>query len=340
MGVGMEAGRRALSWARERLGVGGDWLAEPLASDASPRRYWRLAGKSGSVLVMAGPDLAENIRWLRLGQKLLANGHPLPRIFAHDLGLGLFALEDLGRDRLDGLGRAGADAGRLLSAYRHVAAILADWHDRARAGVGEACRLNQPYGPGFARRHEWDYFVSGLGLMGLSGFLSPGLSAEAGRLCQAAGSPGQAPVLIHRDFQSRNVMLARGGPRVIDWQGARLGPPLYDLASLVLDPYVDLGQEVRDGCVGAYLEASRSPAGRRGFGRRLAVAGLVRLMQATGAYARLWKVLGRPSYAAYVLPALSRMSGLLGTIGPKAFPLVSGLVNQAHAALAEAPCQP
>ncbi len=46
---------------------------------------------------------------------------------------------------------------------------------------------------------------------------------------------------LHRDFQSRNIMvLADGSFRIIDYQGGRFGPLAYDLASLLIDPYVSL----------------------------------------------------------------------------------------------------
>jgi len=44
---------------------------------------------------------------------------------------------------------------------------------------------------------------------------------------------------MHRDFQSKNLMIKNEQIFVIDFQGARLGPPSYDLASLLFDPYVN-----------------------------------------------------------------------------------------------------
>ena len=51
---------------------------------------------------------------------------------------------------------------------------------------------------------------------------------------------------MHRDFQSRNIMLSAGTPYFIDFQGGRMGPLQYDLASLLIDPYAALSQDVQD----------------------------------------------------------------------------------------------
>ena len=50
------------------------------------------------------------------------------------------------------------------------------------------------------------------------------------------------PVLVHRDFQSRNLMVSgQGEVCVIDFQDALLGPHVYDLVALLRDSYLDLG---------------------------------------------------------------------------------------------------
>ena len=56
-------------------------------------------------------------------------------------------------------------------------------------------------------------------------------------------------VLVHRDFQSQNIIIRNGHAYLIDFQGMRPGLSEYDLASLLFDPYVGLseGEEELDG---------------------------------------------------------------------------------------------
>ena len=69
-------------------------------------------------------------------------------------------------------------------------------------------------------------------------------SAELAGLIE--GLAGEPRRLLHRDFQSSNVMVRDGRPWLIDYQGLRWGVAEYDIASLLYDPYVDLEPSQRD----------------------------------------------------------------------------------------------
>ena len=51
-------------------------------------------------------------------------------------------------------------------------------------------------------------------------------------------------LMIHRDFQSQNILFKNCEVRVVDFQGARIGNIAYDLMSLVNDPYVVLSKKL------------------------------------------------------------------------------------------------
>jgi aminoglycoside/choline kinase family phosphotransferase len=51
--------------------------------------------------------------------------------------------------------------------------------------------------------------------------------------------------MVHRDFQSQNLMLNSGTTYLIDFQGLRMGRQEYDLASLLYDPYMNHSLEDR-----------------------------------------------------------------------------------------------
>lgn len=105
--------------------------------------------------------------------------------------------------------------------------------------------------------------------------------------------------LVHRDFQSTNVLWKNGRPSFIDFQGMRLGPGVYDLASLVYDPYVELSEKFRTALIALYAKES----GRPEVVEKLPFAAVQRLVQCLGAYGRLISV-GQPQFAKFVQPAL------------------------------------
>ena len=108
--------------------------------------------------------------------------------------------------------------------------------------------------------------------------------------------------LVHRDFQSTNVLWKNGQLTFIDFQGMRLGPAAYDLASLVYDPYVTFTDEQRRALVALYAKE----AGRPEFEKVLPLAAVQRLCQCLGAYGRLASV-GQPQFQKHVVPALANL---------------------------------
>jgi aminoglycoside/choline kinase family phosphotransferase len=108
--------------------------------------------------------------------------------------------------------------------------------------------------------------------------------------------------LVHRDFQSTNVLWKGDRLFFIDFQGMRLGPAVYDLASLLYDPYVKLTDKERS-LLAAYYAKLR---GRDDIAEKLPYAAVQRLAQALGAYGRLAGV-GQTKFTKYVLPALENL---------------------------------
>ncbi|MBO7683688.1 MAG: phosphotransferase [Kiritimatiellae bacterium] len=112
----------------------------------------------------------------------------------------------------------------------------------------------------------------------------------------------EPPALVHRDFQSTNVLWKGDGLTFIDYQGMRIGPAAYDLASLVYDPYVKFTDGERRALVALYAKKS----GRPEMVEVLPFAAVQRLVQCLGAYGRLASV-GQPHFAVHVLPALENL---------------------------------
>jgi aminoglycoside/choline kinase family phosphotransferase len=280
---------------------------------------------------MVGPDLKENRVWRDFGERLWQGGLPLPRIYAGDEARGLFLLEDLGDWRLDGLFASPAFASQKETLrpllYAQAARILARWHRLAPKLLGDSPFFshNPPYDRKFVLEAEWGYFLRGLKLLGLA-VDWPALASEGDLLTQI---PAKPPTVIHRDFQSRNLMVPRpcpnGGLWVLDWQGARPGPAVYDLASLIYDPYADLTEEETNLIVSEYLKERAEP----GLRESLALVAPLRLAQAIGAYCHL-SARGLP-YGPYLAPALSRLAAALAKRSSRAgFPKLKALIAQAQ----------
>jgi hypothetical protein len=115
---------------------------------------------------------------------------------------------------------------------------------------------------------------------------------------------------LYRDFQSRNVMVKGGMPWFIDFQGGRKGAPYYDVASLLLDPYVELDSQLHNRLLDYYFELTSSAIGvdTVTFYRDYNVFGTVRLLQALGAYGFRGLYERKPNFTESIPPAVRQLN--------------------------------
>ena len=119
-------------------------------------------------------------------------------------------------------------------------------------------------------------------------------------------------VLVHRDFQSQNIILRTGHAYLIDFQGMRPGLAEYDLASLLFDPYVQLSRPEREELCSYYIECrGLSSVETR---KALRLCAMQRLMQALGAYGFLGLVKGHRHFLAHVPAALHSLRKVVAEI--------------------------
>ena len=122
--------------------------------------------------------------------------------------------------------------------------------------------------------------------------------------------------LVHRDFQSQNLLVRGGEVWLIDFQGLRRGRQEYDLASLVFDPYMDNSAEER----GKLLKLWEDISDERPEHTLFHQCAAQRLMQALGAYGNILKNRGDEWYRPHIAPA-ARLLGEVTAGTPLETPL-------------------
>jgi len=316
-----------------------------LPGAGSDRRLYRLFLPAGSVVLVENPSSPtegpnENDSFVYLSGHLRSHGVSAPAVHAYSRERGAYIMEDLGDDDLFGKVRIGLSEGELLDLYRKGLSLLARMQVDAVGGLDSA-RLHSPpqYDRDLMLSRESGYFQREL-LGSLLGFGEPpaALQEEFRRLAEGAGKAG-SDFFLHRDFQSRNLKFHRGELRVIDFQGARLGPPQYDLAAFLLDPYVELSPEIREALLEDYLGhfLHRSGLDRSLFLRDFPFVAAHRLMQALGAYAFLGSRRGKRDFLGFISPALRLLREIQGTLPAGAFPELDRAVALAQERWEERP---
>jgi aminoglycoside/choline kinase family phosphotransferase len=122
--------------------------------------------------------------------------------------------------------------------------------------------------------------------------------------------------LVHRDFQSQNLLVKDDKVWLIDFQGLRRGRQEYDLASLIFDPYMDHSAEERE----QLLELWEDISDERPEPTLFHQCAAQRLMQALGAYGNIIKNRGDEWYRPHIAPA-ARLLGEVTAGTPLETPL-------------------
>ncbi len=318
---------RAEGFSREEA----DWVSIP--GDGSPRRFWRirLQPSEASYIVMenvpsSGYDQRENLAYLKIGRHLFKKGLPLPEIHRYSLEKGWFIMADLGGTSLQVW--ASRHSNR-LPLYKRVIEILFRAQTEGVKGFdpGWTCQTKK-YDREVMRRYESDYFREAFlrGYLGLDQDWKC-LDDPFEYLADEAG-PAGGRYFLYRDFQSRNILIDRDHIGLVDWQGGRLGPLGYDLASLLIDPYVRLRSEEKYSLFRHYLDLLKreQPAETETFERTYPYLAVQRNLQILGAFSFLSRVRGKTYFEAYIPPALKNLSELLNGLND---PGLSGLTDLA-----------
>ncbi|MBR2837226.1 MAG: phosphotransferase [Kiritimatiellae bacterium] len=264
--------------------VSSDGRVEFLGARGSERVFFRC--DRGIVIVYDDGNRDENGLYAGHARYLRSKGVSVPEVLADLVPVKTLVMEDAGEER-----------SMSLEEYVRVVEELVRFN-----ALGAGKDLPDMLPPFDAETWEWERRLFARYCLGanfareMPDAVRRELEGVAERLER------EPPALVHRDFQSTNVLWRGDRPAFIDFQGMRLGPAAYDLASLVYDPYAKLSEGERRALVALYAKKS----GRPEIVEVLPFAAVQRLVQCLGAYGRLASV-GQPQFGKWVMPALENM---------------------------------
>jgi aminoglycoside/choline kinase family phosphotransferase len=274
---------------------------EPLAGDASFRRYFRVVEGARTAVLMDAPPPQEDVRpFIGVAEWLHSVGLSAPEILARDIDHGLLLLGDFGdwrlREMLD------SDPSRERELYELATDVLVHLHKhQPMAGLPE---------------HGLPQWLDELSLF--TDWYCPALDLSVDvdgyraawtEVLEPVASDGLGPVTVLRDYHAENVMLVRGREGVrhfglLDFQDALVGHPAYDLASVLEDARRDVPSDIERAMIDRYIAATGNP---EAFERAYWVLAAQRNTRILGVFTRLWKRDNKPHYTAFQ----PRMWGLL-----------------------------
>ena len=247
----------ANEWVNERLAEQGGSVPPrtkkkpaslvPVSDDASFRRYFRFSDGAegyltsyvtgdvtgdvtGYVMVDAPPEHEDNESWVRIAKALQDKGLACPKVHAVNMDEGYLIISDLGNDQY--LNVISQHPARTQQLYQAATDALLQM-------MTIDCKPLPTY-DGQRLHDEMNLFDEWFLPRLLEMTIDPATQAmlKDTKALLVASALAQPRVFVHRDYHSRNLMvLNEGGPGILDFQDAVLGPVTYDLVSLYKDCY-------------------------------------------------------------------------------------------------------
>jgi N-acetylmuramate 1-kinase len=300
----------------------------PASSDASFRRYFRIASKNaedaatGTLIAVDAPPPEKCREFVQIAQLLHAAGVYVPRVLEVDVEQGLMLVTDLGtHSYLNALTQGTAESARPL--MRDALDALIRWQLASKPDV------LPPFDEAFLRREmelmpEW--------------FIGRHLGRDVDEKTRGvldrtfalliASAEAQPQVFMLRDFMPRNLMIAPApnpmNPGVLDFQDAVYGPITYDVASLLRDAFLGWDEEFELDCFAYYWEHAKKAglpvdADFGEFYRQLEWMGLQRHIKVLGLFCRINYRDHKPHY----MKDLPRFIGYARKVAGRYRPLAS-----------------
>lgn len=283
---------------------------EPIEKGGSDRSFYRITvGERSLILVRYGGQKEENRHYVAAATFLESIGVRVPHIHFHDPEEGLIWMQDLGGDDL----WAYRDAAPGVKLPKFEAALDQAFlmHTRAMDQLPLSdVTLQKEF---TAELYQWEqrYFLENC--VGKFFEMTDWDLEEEGLRTLAEELATLPRVLVHRDFQSQNVMVFSDEVYLIDFQGMRPGLAQYDIASLLYDPYTSLSDSDREHLLNYYIGKlqDHTEVNREQFRKIYYAAAAQRLMQALGAYGYLGLSCERPRFLSFIPVALPRLADVL-----------------------------
>jgi aminoglycoside/choline kinase family phosphotransferase len=295
----------------------------PMPGGASTRRYFRVRLGRTTAVAMFVPDGAKPdevvqpgqapARWpfLEVRDLLASRGVDVPALYGEDQARGWVLLEDLGDETLSNALAARPNERERL----YVRAVS----DLARAQVSLTPVPERSVVAARAFDHdllvweihhfrEWALEARGVHLSGDDRARFDGIAERLAR--RIAGWPRS---FVHRDYQSRNLMVRPNGALCwIDFQDALLGPRIYDLVALLNDSYQTFDRRFVEARLGDYAETLGLPSEERA--RLVAEFDQVtvqRKLKDAGRFVFIDRVKGNSSFLGFVEPTIAKVRASL-----------------------------
>ncbi len=315
---------------------------DKLAGDGSDRNWYRASYKEISFIISdhgicmpQSNELLQINAFINIGKHLVSQlkNRFIPKIYNYDKLSGMVILEDLGDIHLENLVKKRNDDKFTLKIYKKVIDNLIEFSQNGFIGFKKQWAYQtQTYSKELILEKECNYFITEFIQNYLKlNFTYNDFSKEFEIIAKNALKHGITG-LMHRDMQSRNIMISNNiDIYFIDFQGARSGPLQYDLASLLIDPYVNLKKQIKDKLLQYAMKKLKLKLNNKesqNFSKCYQYCCLTRNMQFLGAFCFLSQTKKKKNFEQYIPASIKSLKNIVASLNrDNEIDRLSNLVN-------------
>lgn len=233
---------------------------ELLKAAGSGRKYYRLSGEAGTFIGTIGESVTENEAFFAIAASMKKNQILCPKVFMISGDKMCYLQSDLGNISLldaisDGVKKGNFSAksiSLLINTIEQLPKIQFLVNKNLDYSVcypdaeftKEALMADLEKFRGCFLNHHEDVTYD-----------RAAITKDFEKVCDDfIRTKGKYWGFMYRDFQTRNIMMRGINPAFIDFQGGRLGPCLYDVASFVYQARANFPDKLKSKLINAYIK--------------------------------------------------------------------------------------
>lgn len=229
----------------------------PLPVSGSARQYYRIKLKKMAIVGVWYDNLPENAAFIHFTEHFRKFGLNVPELYYVDLKKNLYLLEDLGDETLYSYILKKPEGEKIKnyagSLYKSALKHLIRFQLVGSKGLSYSMCVPRPVFDEQSILWDLQYFKYYVLKLFNIPFDEQKLEDDFKLLAHFLGSV-RNNYFMFRDFQSRNILIRDGDLYFVDYQGGRMGPLQYDMASLLFDSPINLPTDLREELIDFYIK--------------------------------------------------------------------------------------
>ena len=270
-----------------------------LIGDASEREFYRVFTPEGKFIFLLYPSpVNRELNLIKAYELYTKSNLPISKILRIWFEKGAFLLQDLGNESLQKFVK-NKNVEEISQIYYQAIDLIQRIQKKGLVNIDDSYFSNRYKLDRERLSWEMDFFLENY----VQKFLKKRVNREKykklfERLIGLINL--EKGVLCHRDYHSRNLFIFRNKIYIIDYQDTTLGPPLYDLASLIYDSYVNLGKRLKSKLIDYAYELNDYGWKFEEFQKQFLLTCLQRNIKALGTFGYLVIVKRKKHYKFYI----------------------------------------